>query len=104
MRWSGSRSPIFRCSSIISATRPYPPPGAFDEVVAFLLQNLTHVHTIPRDGVVASRLSGIRPGQLVHLRGVLVDAVAPSRTMYRTSLQLFDYDCEIMWVDSITLE
>jgi len=76
----------------------------FDEVVAFLLQNLTHVHTIPGDGLVASRLSGIRPGQLVHLRGVLVDTVAPSRALYRTSLQLFDYDCEIMWVDSITLE
>jgi hypothetical protein len=35
---------------------------------------------------------------------VLVDVIAPSRARYRTSLPLFDYDCEIMWVDEIERE
>ena len=76
----------------------------FNEVAAFLLQNLTHVHTIPANDEVAARLAGIRPGQLVHITGILVDTVAPSRGLYQTSLQLFDYNCEIMWIDAIALE
>jgi hypothetical protein len=76
----------------------------FDQVNQFLVRNLTHVHTIPGDGVVAKVLAGVRPGQLIHMQGVLVDTVAPSRDQYRTSLQLFDHECEIMVVDSITLE
>ena len=76
----------------------------FDEVNEFLVRHLTHVHTIPGDGAVASVLAGVRPGQVIHMQGVLVDAVAPSRDLYRTSLQLFDHECEIMVVDTITLE
>lgn len=76
----------------------------FPEVADFLLQNLTHVHTIPANAHVAATLAGIRPGQLVRLKGVLVDTIAPSRSLYRTSLKLFDYECEIMWVDFIELE
>jgi hypothetical protein len=74
------------------------------DVGEFLLQNLTHIHTIPGNAAVAKALAGIRPGQVVHLKGVLVDAMAPSRALYQTSLKLFDYECEIMWVDQIELE
>jgi hypothetical protein len=76
----------------------------FKEVGEFLLQHLTHIHTIPGNATVAKKLAGIRPGQVVHLNGVLVDTVAPSRDLYQTSLQLFDYQCEIMWVDEIEFE
>ncbi len=76
----------------------------FKDVAQFLLQHLTHIHTIPGNAAVARTLAGIRPGQVIHLQGVLVDAVAPSRALYQTSLQLFDYNCEIMWVDAIELE
>lgn len=76
----------------------------FEQVNEFLVRHLTHVHTIPSDATVAKVLAGIRPGQLIHMQGVLVDTVAPSHDQYRTSLQLFDHECEIMVVDTITLE
>ena len=76
----------------------------FAEVSNFLLMHLTHVHTIPADAAVAHKLSGIRPGQVVRLKGVLVDVVSPANGRYNTSLALFDYNCEIMWVDAIDLE
>ena len=74
------------------------------ETTAFLLATLTHVHTIPADADVRRRLAGIRPGQVATLKGVLVEAAAPSGDLYRSSLKLHDYECEIMWVDELTLE
>lgn len=74
------------------------------EVNEFLLAHLTHVHTIPGNARVRRRLAGIRPGQVAHVKGVLVEAVSPAGTIYRSSLALFDYNCEIMWVDGIELE
>jgi len=80
------------------ATRP------FAENVALLLETLTHVHTIPANADVRRGLAGIRPGQVATLKGVLVEATAPSGDLYRSSLALHDYDCEIMWVDEVALE
>jgi hypothetical protein len=74
------------------------------EMAALLLATLTHVHTIPANGDVRRRLAGIRPGQVATLKGVLVEATAPSGDLYRSSLKLFDYECEIMWVDDLALE
>jgi hypothetical protein len=74
------------------------------DIEAFLLAHLTHVHTIPATADVERRLAGIRPGQLVHLKGVLVEAQSSSDGIYRSSLALFDHDCEIMWVDDVELE
>jgi hypothetical protein len=76
----------------------------FAETAAFLLATLTHVHTIPANADVRRRLAGIRPGQVATLKGVLVEATAPSGGLYRSSLKLFDYECEVMWVDELTLE
>jgi hypothetical protein len=74
------------------------------ETQALLLANLTHVHTIPADSDVASRLAHIRPGQVVTFSGVLVEAKSPAGGTYVSSLALGDYNCEIAWVDELTLE
>lgn len=64
---------------------------------------LTHVHAIPSDRPIASRLSGIRPGQVVELSGLLVEVTAPSGARYTSSLALHDHDCEIAWIDGLDL-
>lgn len=73
------------------------------DVRAYLLANLTHVHTIAADHAIAARLATIRPGQLVRFSGVLVDVTAPSGTRYTSSTTLHDYDCEIAWIDELEL-
>jgi len=75
----------------------------FAETIAFLLANLTHVHTIPADSAIASRLASIRPGQVVEFSGILVDVTAPSGGRYTSSLALHDYNCEIAWIDALEL-
>lgn len=80
------------------ATRPFP------EIEEFLLANLTHVHTIPADAEIASRLASIRPGQVVRFSGVLVDVTAPSGGRYTSSLALHDYNCEIAWIEELELD
>jgi hypothetical protein len=73
------------------------------EIQAYLLANLTHVHTIAADHEIAARLAGIRPGQVVHLSGILVDVTAPDGTRYTSSVALHDYDCEVAWIDDLEL-
>ena len=79
------------------ARRPFP------EIEAYLLANLTHVHTIPADRRIAATLSGIRPGQVVRFEGWLVEVTARSGARYVSSLALHDYDCEIAWIDALEL-
>jgi len=73
------------------------------DVRAYLLANLTHVHTIAADHAIAARLATIRPGQLVRFSGILVDVTAPSGARYTSSTTLHDYDCEIAWIDALEL-
>jgi len=72
-------------------------------VRAFLLANLTHVHTIPADPAIASKLAGIRPGQVIRFSGLLVDVMSPANVRYTSSLALHDYNCEIAWIDELEL-
>ena len=73
------------------------------EVRDYLLDNLTHLHTIPADGRIASRLSGIRPGQVIRFAGTLVDVASPRGVHYTSSLALHDYNCEIAWIEALEL-
>jgi hypothetical protein len=75
----------------------------YREVEAYLLANLTHVHTIAAEPAIASRLAGIRPGQVVRLSGLLVDVRSPDGARYTSSLALHDYNCEIAWIDGLEL-
>jgi len=73
------------------------------EIEAYLVANLTHLHTIPADRAIASTLAGIRPGQVVQFSGTLVDVKSPSGAHYTSSLALHDHDCEIAWIDELEL-
>lgn len=75
----------------------------FPEVDAFLLFNLAHVHAIPADPEIRSRLATIRPGQVVRFAGTLVDVTAPDGGRYVSSLALHTYNCEIAWIDELEL-
>jgi hypothetical protein len=79
------------------ASRPFP------EIEAFLLANLTHVHTIPATADIRSTLAGIRPGQVIRFSGRLVEATSPSGGIYVSSRTLGDYNCEIAWIDELEL-
>lgn len=74
------------------------------EVRDYLLANLTHLHTIAADRDIASRLAGIRPGQVIRFAGTLVEVTAPGGGRYTSSLALNDYDCEIAWIEEVALE
>jgi hypothetical protein len=74
------------------------------EVRDYLLANLTHLHTIPADRAIASRLADIRPGQVIRFAGTLVEVTSAGGTRYTSSLALHDYDCEVAWIEELALE
>lgn len=76
----------------------------FAETQAYLLANLTHVHTIGATDTIAARLAALRPGQVIRFAGTLVDVASPAGGRYTSSLALHDYDCEIAWIDTLELE
>ena len=73
------------------------------EIAALLLGNLTHVHAIPGNADIASRLAHIRPGQVIEFTGILVDVVTPEGSRVASSLKLHDLDCEVAWIDTLEL-
>ena len=76
----------------------------FAEVRDYLLDNLTHLHTIPANRGIASHLAGIRPGQVIRFAGTLVDVTSPGGLHYTSSLALHDLNCEIAWIEELALE
>lgn len=76
---------------------------SFPEVEAFLLFNLAHVHAIPADAQIRSRLATIRPGQVVRFAGTLVEVTAPDGGRYTSSTVLHTYNCQIAWIDELEL-
>ncbi len=82
----------------------YPQQGALD--LAAALRHSANVHLIPADGTVKRRLESARKGQVVSLRGRLVDAARPDGFTWRTSLSRDDTGagaCELLLVDSAAL-
>jgi hypothetical protein len=75
-----------------------PPPIPLAEVVS----HSANTHVIARDGSVAAVLTRIRPGQVVHLVGELVDGVRSDGTTVHTSLSRSDSGagaCEVLLVE-----
>lgn len=69
-----------------------------------LFAQLTHVHAIPANDSVDKALRGLRPGQVLTLDGQLVRISKPSgRVLLNSSLVLGDHNCEVMWVESVSL-
>jgi len=61
------------------------------------------MHMIPADDLVRRSLERIRQGQLVHLKGFLVDASGPNGFQWRTSMTRDDTGagaCELVYVES----
>lgn len=64
-----------------------------------------NMHMIPSDDRVRHSLERIRPGQLVHLEGFLVDASQPNGWQWRTSMTREDTGngaCELVYVEDIS--
>jgi hypothetical protein len=63
-----------------------------------------NMHMIPADNTVRSELERVRPGEVVHLEGFLVDASRPGGWRWRTSMTRDDTGdgaCELVYVESI---
>jgi len=69
-----------------------------------LLGSAANVHLVPANEAVARQLAKIRPGQVVELQGLLVDASATDGWQWRTSLTRSDTGagaCELFWVERV---
>jgi len=63
-----------------------------------------NTHVIPADAHIRSELRRLRVGQVVHLRGTLVDAIRDDGAWVRTSLTRTDTGagaCEVMLVENV---
>ena len=63
-----------------------------------------NMHMIPADHIVRDELERVRPGEVVHLEGFLVDASRPGGWRWRTSMTRDDTGdgaCELVYVESI---
>jgi len=72
-----------------------------------IINNSSNMHMIPASNGVAGRLKKIRRGDIVRIRGFLVDVDHDSGFFWRTSLSRDDTgngSCEILYVDWIEIE
>lgn len=69
-----------------------------------ITRSATNIHLIPADRHVAARIAALRPGQLVALRGQLVEASRADGWHWRSSLSRTDSGsgaCELMYVEDL---
>ena len=70
-------------------------------------ESSANMHIIPADAGVRAMLDRVRPGELVHLEGFLVDARRADGWRWNTSLTREDTGngaCELVFVESLTVE
>jgi hypothetical protein len=81
------------------------PRGAMtrDEFEA-LAPHMTNVHVIPASDGVYAQLRRIRHGELVTLRGLLVNVRDAGGRVATTSTTAGDRDCEIMWLEDVRID
>jgi len=76
------------------------PPIPPDEIV----RSATNLHAIPADATIARELARVRVGEVVELRGRLVEASRANGWRWRSSLSREDSGagaCELMLIESI---
>jgi hypothetical protein len=66
-----------------------------------LAPNITNVHVIPASDRVQAQLRRVKHGELVTLRGLLVNVRDADGRVATTSTTAGDRDCEIMWLEEI---
>jgi hypothetical protein len=69
-----------------------------------LAPHITNVHVIPASPAIYDELRGIRHGELVTLRGKLVNVHDRDGRVAVTSTTPGDRDCEILWVEQVRRE
>lgn len=72
-----------------------------------LQTHAAQMHMVPPDGEMESRLKRLRPGQIVHARGWLVDVRGRDGFVWNTSLRRDDTGagaCEILYVETLEVE
>ncbi|HEY4366557.1 MAG TPA: hypothetical protein VGN07_04925 [Steroidobacteraceae bacterium] len=80
----------------------YPDAGAIDLGTA--LHNSANMHLIPATARVRKQLEDVRPGNVAHLRGFLVNAQGPGGYTWNTSLTRDDTGagaCELFYVEAV---
>lgn len=77
-----------------------PPPLPAQEII----RNSANMHMIPATVSIEKALKSLRPGEVVRLRGFLVDVDHPSGWKWRTSLTREDTGqgaCELVYVEDV---
>ncbi len=78
------------------------PPIPQDEIV----RSATNVHLIPATAAVSSSLARIRAGEVIRIRGLLVEARRSDGWQWRSSLSREDDGagaCELLWVQDVAV-
>lgn len=76
------------------------PPIPREEIVA----HATNLHLVPLSSAIARQCKALGAGDLVHLRGLLVEATGPDIGTWRSSLSRTDSGrgaCELVWVEEV---
>jgi hypothetical protein len=71
-----------------------------------ITRSATNIHLIPANAGVEARIAALRPGQIVSLKGQLVEASTDSGWHWRSSLSREDGGsgaCELMYVEEISI-
>jgi hypothetical protein len=79
---------------------PHQQPIAPNEIAS----HATNLHLIPSTPAIAGQCKSLRTGELIHLRGLLVEATGPELGTWRSSLSRTDSGngaCELVWVEEI---
>jgi hypothetical protein len=74
---------------------------------ADLQTHAAQMHMVPADAALEGRLKSLRPGQLIHVNGWLVDIRGPHGFTWNTSLRRDDVGngaCEIVYVEALDVE
>lgn len=69
-----------------------------------LAPHITNVHVIPAGPAVYAQLRRVRHGELVTLRGLLVNVREADGRVASTSTTPGDRDCEIMWLEEVRID
>jgi hypothetical protein len=66
-----------------------------------LAPNITNVHVIPASDAVYAQLRRVKQGELVTLRGLLVNVRGADGQVAATSMRAGDRECEILWLEDV---
>lgn len=69
-----------------------------------LAPNITNVHVIPSSDAIYARLRRVKQGELVTLRGLLVNARGADGQVATTSTRAGDRECEILWLEDVRID